>query len=67
MNTAGHFVKVEEMAKDAGTTITKLCKEAGVARATVDYWRTGKSFPSFRIWNKLETAAAAIKARKEVA
>lgn len=65
MNTPGHFEKVREMAREGGTTIAGLCRHAGVNRATVDLWKTGKSSPSFRIWEKLEGAAAELKSQRE--
>lgn len=61
MNTSGHFEKVREMAREAGTSVAGLCRRANVNRATVDLWRTGKTSPSFRTWERLERAAAEMK------
>lgn len=30
---------IEDRAKEAGTTITQLCKDADIARATPDRWK----------------------------
>ena len=56
MNT-DHYRQVITLAENAGLSVTKLCRLAGVSPATVSRWRLGETQPSFRIWQKIEQAA----------
>jgi transposase-like protein len=47
--------EVERRAKAAGSSITALCREAGVARATPDRWRN-KAPETIDVMDRLLTA-----------
>lgn len=49
---------LEERAKNVGITLTHICRDAGIARATPDRWR--KQAPkSIRLIDEMEAAVAA--------
>jgi DNA-binding XRE family transcriptional regulator len=58
MNYSDKYSELRELAGKAGLSVTGLCKAAGVSRGTVARWRRGETMPSFRIWAKLQQAAA---------
>lgn len=52
-----NYSRIVMLAKGAGLSVTALCRRAGVAPSTVTRWRSGKTQPTFRIWDKIEKAA----------
>lgn len=52
-----NYSRVVSLAKIAGISVTALCQRAGIAPSTVTRWRSGKTQPSFRIWEKIVKAA----------
>lgn len=50
---------------DAGTNLTALCKEAGISRNTVEYWKTGKGASTSTI-AKLEQALERLRRNQTV-
>lgn len=34
---------IEQIAEDAGTSITAICREAGIARSTFTRWKAGQT------------------------
>jgi transcriptional regulator with XRE-family HTH domain len=56
MNT-DNYSRLVTLAEGAGLSVTALCRLAGVAPSTVTRWRSGKTQPTFRIWEKIERAA----------
>lgn len=57
MKTTTTFEKVQDMARKAGISIAELCRRANVSRGTLTRWEKGETAPTFRIWEKLESAA----------
>lgn len=55
MNTDA-YRQVIKLADEAGLSVRKLCRLAGISPATVSRWRLGETQPSFRIWAKIEKA-----------
>ena len=52
-----YYSKLADMAANARLSVTRLCREAGVAPATATRWKCGDAAPSMRIWQKLEKTA----------
>ena len=63
MELEHRIAALESRVKALGLTLTDLCQETGVARATVSRWRNGHGSPSLRnygqVFGKLETAVTA--------
>lgn len=55
--------EIERRAKNVGSSITDICREAGIARATPDRWRK-KAPKSVDLIDKMRTA---VKAAEEKA
>lgn len=51
---------IEARAKAAGSTITHLCRESGIARATPDRWRV-RPPKSVELMDQLEAALVAVE------
>jgi hypothetical protein len=56
---SNYYEKLTGLAAGSRLSISGLCRLAGVAPATANRWKSGTAAPSMRIWEKLESAAAA--------
>lgn len=60
-----YFEEIKKAAWEAGVTVNKLCTLSNVNAATVWRWKTGKTEPSMRTFNKMIETAADLRSKNQ--
>ncbi|GBD48146.1 hypothetical protein METY_1359 [Methylopila sp. Yamaguchi] len=50
----------EDRLKQAGISVRRACREAGIAPSTWTRWKSGTTSPTLATWEKVEDAAEAL-------
>lgn len=56
---------IESAARDAGTTVTALCRDASVSRSVFTRWKSGGGDPTFDTVRRLIAALEARAAQRQ--
>jgi DNA-binding phage protein len=60
MSFVADIQAVEARVVAAGHNVTRLCREAQIARTTWQRWKAGETSPTFRTWDQILKAADAL-------
>ena len=59
MDSASVVEDLEAQAREAGKSISEVCREAGVARSTFTRWKSGSHEPNIRTLQKISDVLTA--------
>ena len=62
-DTGNYYWRTRELAVIARTTVAALTREAGLSETVVSRWKSGKTQPTTRTWNKITAAAEVLRQR----
>jgi transcriptional regulator with XRE-family HTH domain len=65
MNLSAEIAIIEDRIRDAGKSVSDLCRGAGIARSTWDRWKRGETAPNLATWGAVRDAADRISEASE--
>lgn len=52
--------EIEAALRQRGTSVSRLCREAAIARSTWDRWKRGETAPNTKTWETVRSAFSRI-------